>query len=184
MLAFLQRYWYVVAAAIGAITWVSHSLRKVRASTEATPRSRPPRGSVGPVPFRGADFVANAAIMYRFYSRMGGTMIACIVVGLGFGAIPGLSYATRVAAGGTAGVGALVSFLILALREGALLRRLGLYCPQCGRPLGGGGRYRDTAALVRETGQCRCGAWIIDPADLPLGQGPDPRSRSLTSGRS
>src|SRR6266581_1603947 len=95
--------------------------------------------------------------------------------------VRGLSHATRAATVLAAAVGAFGSFLALAIGEGPLLRRLGLYCPQCGTPLVGGSDDRvPTEVVVCETGQCRCSAWLLDPADLPSGQGPDERYLPLS----
>jgi hypothetical protein len=133
-------------------------------------------GSVGPVPFRGAAFAGKVAFVQRFHSKAIGAMVVFGLVSIGLFAVPGLSHATRAVIGGAAAVGAFASFVALAIREGPLLRRLGLYCPQCGTPLVGGSDYMvPTEVVVRETGQCRCGAWLVDPADLPSGQGPDNR---------
>jgi hypothetical protein len=108
-------------------------------------------------------------------------MIAFSFVSVGFLAMPGISHAASGAAAGAAALGAFISWLALAIREGPLLRRLGLYCPQCGTPLVGGSDDRvPTEEVVSETGQCRCGAWLLDPGDLPSGQGPDERYLPLS----
>jgi len=178
---FLERYWFAVALSIGAVIWAWRTRRRVRAAAHAPPRPRPPSGSVGPVPFRGADFAAKVAIVQRFHSKAIGAMIAFSFVSLGLLAVPGLSHATRAATVLAAAVGAFGSFLALAIGEGPLLRRLGLYCPQCGTPLVGGSDDRvPTEVVVCETGQCRCSAWLLDPADLPSGQGPDERYLPLS----
>ena len=177
--AFIERYWFAIALGIGTIIWVWRTRRRIRSSAAAPPRPRPPGGSVGPVPFRGADFAAKVSLVQRFHATTIGGMVALGLVSVGMFAVPGLSHAARAVLGGGAAVGAVVSFLVLAFREGPLLRQLGLYCPQCGDPLVGGAEDRVPAQIVvRETGQCRCGFWLVDPADLPTGQGPDATYRA------
>jgi len=99
-------------------------------------------------------------------------MIAFILVGIGAFVVPGLSHATRIGAESTAATGAFLSWLVGAVREAPLLRQLGLYCPQCGAALVEASEDRVPLQwTVTETGQCRCGAWLLDPADLPSRQG-------------
>jgi hypothetical protein len=122
----------------------------------------------------------------RFHSRTIGSMIVLGLASMALFAVPGVSRDVRAVVGGAAAVGAIASFLALAIREGPLLRRLGLYCPQCGRALVGGTEYEVAIdVVVSKTGQCRCGAWLLDPADLPSGEGPDgsylPRSTNRSS---
>ncbi len=181
LLTFLERYWFAVALGVGAVIWAWRTRRRVRAAAHTAPRPRPPLGSVGPVPFRGANFAGKVAIVRRFHWRAIGGMVALSLVSVGLLAMPGISHATRTVTVIVAAVGALVSFLALAIGEGSLLRRLGLYCPQCGTPLVGGSDDRvPTEEVVRGTGQCRCGAWLLDPGDLPSGQGPDERYLPLS----
>jgi len=170
----LERYWFAVTLSIGIIVWALRTRRRVQGASQGVPRPRPPSGSVGPVPFRGADFAAKVAIVQRFHSKTIGAMIVFGLLSLVVFAVPGLPRVTRIAIAIAAGTGAVVSWLALAIREGPLLRRLGLYCPRCGNPLVGGSENEVAAEIVvGKTGQCRCGAWLLDPADLPSGQGPD-----------
>jgi len=173
---FVERYWFAVALSIGAVIWAWRTRRRMLVSAQMPPRPRPPSGSVGPVPFRGADFAGRVTIVQGFHSRAIGSMVALGLASAGLFAAPGLSHATRAVVGGAAAVGAFAAFLVLAMREGPLLRRLRLHCPKCGTPLVGGSEYEvPMEVVIRETGQCRCGAWILDPADLPSGQGSDER---------
>ena len=176
MQVFLERYWFAVALSIGAVVWVWRTRRRVRALGQARPRSRPSSGSVGPVPFRGADFAAKVARVERFHWTWIGAMIAFGFVCVGAFTVPSLSHATRTGVASAAAAGAFLSWLVGAIREAPLLRQLGLYCPQYGAALVEASEDRVPLQLViRETGQCRCGAWLLDPADLPSGQGPDDR---------
>jgi len=171
---FLQRYWFVIALTIGAIAWVWRVRRRLSASAHAPPRPRPRSGSVGTVLFRGADFAVRVATFERFVWKRIAGMIVFGLVSVGLFAAPGLPRATRILGGGAAAAGAVLCWLALAIGEGKLLRRLGLYCPQCGARLVEASEDRvPLQKVVRETGQCRCGAWLVDPADLPSGQGPD-----------
>jgi hypothetical protein len=172
--SFLERYWFAVALSIGIIIWALRTRRRVRGASQRVPRPRPPSGSVGPVPLRGVDFAAKVAIVQRFHTKTIGAMIVFGLLSLAVFAVPGLPRGTRMTTAIAAGIGAVVSWLALAIREGPLLRRLGLYCPQCGNPLVGGAENEVAAQIVvGKTGRCRCGAWLLDPADLPSGQGPD-----------
>ena len=174
MQTFFERYWFAVALSIGAVIWVWRTRRRMRVSPEGPPRPRPPSGMVGPVPFRGADFTARATIVQRFHARTIGSMVVLGMASGGLFAAPWLSHTTRAVLAGAAAAGAVAAFLVLAVRDGPLLRRLGLHCPKCGTALVGGSENEvPLEVVIRETGQCRCGAWILDPADLPSGQGPD-----------
>jgi hypothetical protein len=168
--AFVERYWFAIALGVGTVIWVWRTRRRIRSSGLAPPRPGPPQGPVGPVLFRGADFTAKVELVHRFHARTIGGLVAFGLLGVGAFAVPGLSDAARAVVAGGAAVGAVVSFLILGFREGPLLRQLGLYCPQCGDPLVGRAEDRVPAeVVVTETGQCRCGFWLLDPADLPSG---------------
>ena len=176
MQAFLERYWFAVALSIGAVVWVWRTRRRIRALARARPRSRPSSGSVGPVPFRGAEFAAKVATVQRFHWTWIGAMIGFGLVCVGAFVVPGLSHATRIGVASAGAAGAFLSWLVGAIREAPLLRQLGLYCPHCGAALVEASEDRvPLQMVVRETGQCRCGAWLLDPADLPSGQGPDDR---------
>ena len=103
-------------------------------------------------------------------------MIGFGLVCVGAFVVPGLSQATRIGVASAGAAGAFFSWLVGAIREAPLLRQLGLYCPHCGAALVEASEDRvPLQMVVRETGQCRCGAWLLDPADLPSGQGPDDR---------
>ena|SRR5690349_23211690 len=120
------------------------------------------------------EFAAKVARVQRFHWTWIGAMIAFGLVAMGLFVVPGLSHTTRVQAGSIAAAGAFLAWLVGAVRQAPLLRQLGLYCPQCGAALVEASEDRvPLQFVVRETGQCRCGAWLIDPADLPSGQGPD-----------
>ena len=176
MEAFFEQYWFAIALSIGAVIWVWRTRHRMRVSLQVPPRPRPPSGTVGPVPFRGANFTARATIVQRFHARTLGSMVALGIASGGIFAAPWLSHTTRAVVAGAAAVGAVAAFLVLAIRDGPMLRRLGLHCPKCGTALVGGSEYEvPMEVVIRETGQCRCGAWILDPADLPSGQGPDQR---------
>jgi len=171
--SFLERYWFALALSVVIIIWALRTRRRVRGASQPVPRPRPPSGSVGPVPFRGADFAAKVTIVQRFHSKTIGAIIDFGFLTVVVFAAPGLPRVMRTAIAVAAGIGAAVSWLVLAIRDGPLLRRLGLYCPRCGDPLVGGSENEVAAEIVvGKTGQCRCGAWVLDPADLPSGEGP------------
>ncbi len=140
--SFLEQFWFALALSVVIITWALRTRRRVLGASQPVPRPRPPSGSVGPVPFRGADFAAKVAMVQRFHSKTIGAMIVFGFLSLVVFAVPGLPRVTRTAIAVAAAIGAALSWLVLAIRDGPLLRRLGLYCPRCGDPLVGGRRTR------------------------------------------
>src|SRR6266566_9525262 len=109
--SFLERYWFALALSVVIIIWALRTRRRVRGASQPVPRPRPPSGSVGPVPFRGADFAAKVTIVQRFHSKTIGAMIVFGFLSLGVLAVPGLPGVTRIAIAIAAGTGAVVSWL-------------------------------------------------------------------------